>query len=113
MPEPEDLIIRMPTDDARVRVIEVEDGELLTGTYFWQPVLRKGAVIEASIQEDVLKMVVLNRYVAAQPSVGFVKNIGLKDGAIGGRIAHASDNLSVVGFNDEDILAQLQYFILL
>lgn len=111
MPEPEDLIIRMPADDARVRVIEVEDGELLTGTYFWQPVLRKGAVIEASIQEDVLKMVVLNRYVAAQPSVGFVKNIGLKDGAIGGSIAHDSHNLIVVGTNDEDILALLKKLI--
>lgn len=59
MPEPEDLIIRMPADDARVRVIEVEDGELLTGTYFWQPVLRKGAVIELPYKRTCLKWLYL------------------------------------------------------
>lgn len=111
IPEPEDLMLRMPSDDARLRVIEVEDGELLTGCCFWQPAAKKGDLIEASLQEDILKMVVLNRYTPAQPSVGFVKNVGLKEGAIGGTIAHDSHNLIVVGTNDEDILALLKDLI--
>ena len=51
----------------------------------------------------ILKIVVLNRYSISKPVVGFIKNIGLKKGALACSIAHDSHNLIAVGVSDDDI----------
>jgi adenine deaminase len=55
------------------------------------------------IENDVLKMVVVNRYFDAPVSIGFVKNFGLKKGAIASSVAHDSHNIIAVGTSDESI----------
>jgi len=52
---------------------------------------------------DILKIVVVNRYMNSPPSIGFVKNFGLKRGAIGSSVAHDSHNIISVGVDDMDI----------
>ena len=48
-------------------------------------------------------MVVVNRYKEAPVAKSFVKNFGLKQGAIASTVAHDSHNIIAVGVDDESI----------
>lgn len=91
-----------PVDHPLVKVIDVMDGELLTNEYSWLAKSLSGFVLP-SMEEDVAKIVVVNRYAEAKPSVGFVRGFGIKDGAFGATVAHDSHNIVVVGMDDESI----------
>jgi adenine deaminase len=80
------------SDVAETDIIVVEDGQLVTGRMKGSP-----------NDEGVLKMTVVNRYADAAPAVGFVKNFGLKAGAIASSVAHDSHNIICVGCDDESI----------
>jgi adenine deaminase len=49
--------------------------------------------------------VVVNRYQAAAPAVAFVKNFGMKMGAMASSVAHDSHNVIAVGATDDDLAA--------
>jgi adenine deaminase len=51
----------------------------------------------------VLKIVVVNRYKKAPVARAFIKNFGLRGGAIASSVAHDSHNIISVGVEDEDI----------
>lgn len=53
--------------------------------------------------DDILKIVVVNRYKNAPVAKGFIKNVGLKQGAIASSVAHDSHNIVAVGVDDESI----------
>ncbi len=93
-----------------IRVIEAVDGDLITDELIWKPKVIDGN-IESSIDEDILKIVVVNRYKTAPPVVGFIKNIGLKQGAIACSVAHDSHNLIAVGVSDQEIVRALNEII--
>jgi adenine deaminase len=77
-------------------VIECLDGQLITNKI-------KVKKEDISIANDILKMVVVNRYMDARVAVSYVKNFGLKQGAIASSVAHDSHNIIAVGVNDEEI----------
>lgn len=85
-----------------INVIEVLDGELITN-----PLVEKAKIVNgcyvSDVENDVLKVVVVNRYKNAKPAVGFIKNVGLKQGAIASSVAHDSHNIIAVGVTDEMI----------
>ncbi|HZK64089.1 MAG TPA: adenine deaminase [Puia sp.] len=83
-------------------VIEALDGQLITGKSTDQPQLRDGKW-ETDISQDILKIVVINRYKKAPVARAFIKNFGLKTGAIASSVAHDSHNIVAVGVQDEDI----------
>ena len=56
-------------------------------------------------------MVVVNRYNSALPAIAFVKNVGLKQGALASSVAHDSHNIIAVGTNDEDIVRAINLLI--
>ncbi|AHH04323.1 Putative adenine deaminase (plasmid) [Borrelia nietonii YOR] len=57
---------------------------------------------ESNINKDILKIAVINRYNNHNKiSIGFIKNFGLKNGAIGSTVAHDSHNIIVLGTSDE------------
>jgi adenine deaminase len=85
-----------------LRVIEAIDGELITAEQHIKATVADGLAI-ANIQQDVLKLVVVNRYAAAPPAVAFVKGFGLKSGAMATSIAHDSHNIIAVGCTDAAI----------
>jgi len=93
-----------------IHIIEAIDGELITNK-----ILDKAKVINNYIvsdtKRDILKIVVINRYKDLSPSIGFVKNFGLKKGAIGSSIAHDSHNIISVGVNDIDICRAVNIII--
>lgn len=103
----DNLKLQTTTESPTVRVIEVKDGELLTKEYLWKPTPRNGEIL-ASSDEDIAKIVVVNRYHKAPPSIGFVHGLGLKNGSFGATIAHDSHNIIVVGVDDESIFAVIE-----
>jgi len=67
--------------------------------------------IVSDVLNDVLKIVVVNRYQNATPAIGFIKNIGLKRGAIASSVSHDSHNIVAVGTTDEDIAEAINIVI--
>lgn len=86
----------------RIRVIEALDGELITNEIHSSAILKDGNLI-SNVNNDILKMVVVNRYQDTKPSIAFIKNFGLKEGAIASSVAHDCHNIVVVGTSDEEI----------
>jgi len=76
--------------------IEALDGQLITNKI---PLESEGIETE----KDIVKIVVVNRYKDAAISKAFIKNFGLKKGAIASSVAHDSHNIVAVGVNDESI----------
>jgi adenine deaminase len=77
-------------------VIEAIDGQLVTRKLMVPAKVADGRVV-ADVENDILKITVVNRYREAPPAVAFVKNFGLKEGAIASSVAHDSHNLIAVG----------------
>lgn len=94
--------IRVDDQGKRIKVIESYDGELVTGILEVSPKIVDGNVV-SDVENDVLKMAVLNRYEKAKPAVAFIKNVGLKRGAFASSVAHDSHNIVAVGTSDEAI----------
>lgn len=94
-----------------VHAIEVSDGSLHTKSILAEPLIING-LAESNCDVDLIKIVVVNRYQKdARPAVGFVKNFGLKRGALAQSIAHDSHNLIAVGVDDVDLLTALNQVI--
>ena len=85
-----------------INVIEALDGELITHRIRHEAKIELGNVV-ADPENDVLKMAVVNRYNNAKPAIGFIKNFGIKKGAIASSVGHDSHNITVVGVDDESI----------
>lgn len=86
----------------KISVIEALDGQLITNRLSAKPKVSNGNII-SDLENDVLKMVVVNRYFNAPVAVSFVKNFGLKTGAIASSVAHDSHNIIAVGVDDKSI----------
>jgi adenine deaminase len=54
-------------------------------------------------ERDILKIVVVNRYKDAPIAKAFIKNFGLKSGALASSVAHDSHNIVAVGVDDSTI----------
>lgn len=83
-----------------IRVIECQDGELITKETIEPATIVNGNLV-SNTERDVLKITVVNRYQNEKPSIGFIKNFGLKEGAIASSVAHDSHNIIAVGVSDE------------
>ena len=85
-----------------VRVIEALEGQLITHELD-ESLAGTGKAFEGDPARDILKIAVLNRYEKAGPAVAFVRNFGLKEGAMASTVAHDSHNIIAVGTSDNDI----------
>ena len=94
--------LAVPASPGTLQVIEALDGQLITNRVAVQPKVDNRQVL-SDVAHDVLKMVVVNRYQKAAPAVAFVKNFGLKRGAMASSVAHDSHNVIAVGVSDADL----------
>ena len=98
----------MPIDFAlsstaeKMNVIVAIDGQIYTEKIKERPKIKNGYII-SDLDKDILKITVVNRYKKSEPTIAFVKNFGLKDGAIASSVAHDSHNIIAVGVTDEYI----------
>ena len=91
-----------PVKDGKIPVIEALDGQLITNKLFL-PLVVKNDLLVSDLDNDILKIVVVNRYREAPIAKAFIKNFGLKRGAIASSVAHDSHNIVAVGVDDESI----------
>ncbi len=105
-----DIKINCNNINSKINVIECKDGDLITKKSVFTPKILNNNII-SDIDNDVLKIVVLNRYKPSKPAVGFIKNIGIKKGAIAQTIAHDSHNIIAVGTSDEAIVKTINKII--
>ncbi len=98
--KPSDLLVKAKGE--RIRSIIAENGQLITGIEMFPAKVSQG-VVGSDLQQDLLKIVVINRYADAPPAIGFIKNFGLKRGAIASSVAHDSHNIIAVGTDDTSI----------
>jgi adenine deaminase len=89
-------------DNIRIPVIEALDGQLITNK-IEATVGYDEEILESNSEDDILKIVVVNRYNNASVAKAFIKNFGLKKGAIASSVAHDSHNIVAVGVDDESI----------
>jgi adenine deaminase len=94
--------LRVTKQSASIRSIVAFDNQLFTDVVE-ENIESNETQISSKPEKDLLKIVVYNRYKASKPAIGFVKNFGLKEGAIASSIAHDSHNLIAVGASDEEI----------
>ena len=89
-------------------VIEIVPGQIVTRKRIERVKIKDGAVMP-DLQEDILKLVVVERHKASgNIGLGLVKGFGLKRGALASSIAHDSHNIVAVGTNDNDILTAIK-----
>ncbi|QJD80779.1 adenine deaminase [Spirosoma rhododendri] len=107
---PDQLAVLAEAGATQIRVIEALDGQLVTNELLVESTIVDGKVVP-NIGQDVLKLVVVNRYKDAPPSVGFIKNFGLTQGAIASSVGHDSHNITAVGCDDESLCRAINLVI--
>jgi len=90
----------------QVYVIEALDGQLITNRLI-VPVADtrpSGGRLHSNPDKDILKIVVVNRYQPGRPvAKSFIRNFGLKRGALASSVAHDSHNIVAIGVDDDSI----------
>ena len=103
----------MPAVGTPLPAIVAYDGQLITGT-------REISTADLVVQEggwcsnpsnDLLKLVVVNRYQPAPVAKAFIHGFGLKQGAIASTVAHDSHNIIAVGADDASLVEAINLVI--
>jgi adenine deaminase len=97
-------------EGSKIKVIEVLDGQLITLKSEQNSNLSDGFCV-SDVEKDLLKITVVNRYFEAKPAVAFIKNFGLKQGAIASSVAHDSHNIIAIGVDDASICEAVNLII--
>jgi len=95
--------IQVPDVGKQIRIIGVSSNSIVSSHLVENPTTKNGFVVPDT-ERDILKILVVDRYQGVNHSVGFIRGLQLKRGAIGTSVGHDSHNISVCGTNDADIL---------
>ena len=101
---------RISSEAKQIRVIEALEGQLVTNEIIEEATIQNGNLV-SNTETDILKMTVVNRYNNDQPALAFIKNFGLKNGAIASSVGHDSHNIIAVGVSDEFICKAVNLII--
>ena len=103
--------IQIRNKHGEIRVIKAVEGELLTGEFS----VSSGDTefVTTDLKNDILKIVVKDRYKDLPPAVGFIKGFGLKNGAFASSIAHDSHNIIAIGADDKNIMEAMNRIVTL
>ena len=94
----------------KIKVIVARDGELLTESEVHDAKIENGLLV-SDVENDILKITVVNRYNNSKPATAFIKGIGIKHGALACSVAHDSHNLIAIGTDDNMLAAALNKII--
>ncbi|MBO3700671.1 adenine deaminase [Roseivirga sp. E12] len=103
--------IQVKASSDKVNVIEALDGQLITNCLELDTLKDENGFAVSDVNQDMLKMVVVNRYNNADPAIAFIKNFNLKEGALASSVGHDSHNIIAVGVDDESIVAAINLII--
>ncbi len=96
--------------DMQIPAIEALEGQLITNKIMVDATVQNGYLV-SNPEKDILKIVVVNRYRNAPVAKAFIKNIGIKKGALASSVAHDSHNIVAVGADDESICKAVNLII--
>ena len=102
--------IKVIPEGEKIQAIQALEGQLITKRFSAIPKIENQNVV-SDVQNDVLKMMVLNRYQLSKPAIGFIRGFGLKSGALASTVAHDSHNIIAVGTSDEEIVQAVNSLI--
>jgi adenine deaminase len=100
----------LPAKSKSIRVIEALDGQLITPEITGEVQIEDG-LAKSNPDKDILKITVVNRYQEATPAIAFIKNFGLKKGAIASSVGHDSHNIIAVGVDDSSLCRAVNLLI--
>ena len=107
----EQFKIKALKDAPIIRVIEAVEGQLITNCLQLPAKVTDGYLV-SDTERDILKIAVINRYETDAPvSVAFIKNFGLKKGALASTVGHDCHNIIAVGVDDESMCAAVNALI--
>lgn len=101
---------KLESSSKNIRVIEALEGQLVTNELIAEATVEKGNMV-SNTKNDILKITVVNRYQNQEPAIAFIKNFGLKEGAIASSVGHDSHNIIAVGVSDEAICKAVNLII--
>jgi adenine deaminase len=99
-----------PNENGAIPVIEALDGQLITNKLML-PTKEVNGELVSDLENDILKMVVVNRYKNAAIAKCFIRNFGMKKGALASSVAHDSHNIVAVGCNDKSLTEAINLVI--
>ncbi len=102
--------IKVTSPNRAIKVIKALDGQLITESFMAKPIIKNNNII-SDTANDVLKLVVMNRYQHSPPAMGFINNFNLKRGAMASTVAHDSHNIIAIGTTDEEIVKAMNLLI--
>jgi adenine deaminase len=95
--------LRLTAKGETMPVIEIVPRQIITKKRIIKVKIKDGAIVP-DIENDVMKLVVVERHRASgNIGIGLVKGFGLKRGALVSSVAHDSHNIIAVGTDDGDI----------
>ena len=94
----------------QMQVIQALEGQLITKRFLASPKTVDKNVV-SDVGNDILKIMVLNRYQLSKPAIGFIRGFGLKSGAMASTVAHDSHNIIAVGTSDAEIVQAVNRLI--
>ena len=100
---PEELVV-VASEGRLARVIEVRDGDLVTGELRLS-LKRFGQQVLPDLGRDILLLAVVNRYRAHRPAVALVRGFGLRAGGLASSVAHDAHNVIAVGTDAKSLCA--------
>ena len=108
---PEAFKIKAAFPNPTIRVIEAIEGQLVTNSLELPGKTTEGFLV-SDTKNDILKMAVINRYTADAPvAMAFIRNFGLKSGALASTVAHDCHNIIAVGVDDASICSAVNALI--
>ncbi len=106
-----EFVVKATTPAPTIRVIEAIEGQLVTNCLQLPAKVVNGNIV-SDTERDILKIAVVNRYQPDAPvAVAFIKNFGLKHGALASTVGHDCHNIIAVGVDDDSICAAVNELI--
>jgi len=106
-----DFAIPINVANPQIRVIEAIEGQLITNELLL-PGKVEGGKLVSDAGNDILKIVVINRYEPNAPAaIAFIKSFKLKKGALASTVAHDCHNIIAVGVDDASICAAVNALV--
>ncbi|MFI3289882.1 MAG: adenine deaminase [Rikenellaceae bacterium] len=96
--------------DGAIKIIGLIEDEIVTKLDSYTP-KAPTENLESDTEEDLAKIVYINRYTNGAPQVAFCRGFGFKRGAIASSVAHDSHNIVAVGCSDEELTKAINLLI--
>lgn len=100
----------LSTSKTKANVIKVIDNEIVTESMVSTVVIENGKV-QSDLNNDILKIAVVNRYENKEPSLALIHGFGLTKGAIASCVGHDTHNIIAVGCDDKSITRAVNLII--